>query len=253
MAVYGGPEIHGLPNCILAVDASDPRSYPGTGNIWYDMSFKRNHMQQTTPSYMPTFTQSNGLKYFDFGSTYQHFKSVNYADVSNDNEFALTAIVGLSERQIRNFSGIVSCGLERSNAAFARFALVSYGYQSNVYGQGLGTDMWAPAGRRTTLGNSLPLDTPTIAAWTIPRWQDMKTATKIFMNGVETPTFSYGGSEVSTTATLNPFHWYFGNWQLSRTDMDFQGKFYFVYLFNTALDDQTIYNYYLELKSKVGL
>ena len=222
------------------------------GATWYDMSPRKNHMTQTVASQTPTFGTAAGLNYFTFNSAQRHFKSIYTAPVSNDNEFALTAIVGLAETERRNFNGIISCGLERSNSAFARFALVSYNYQSSTYGQGLGTDMWAPAGRRTTLGNSLPLDTPTVAAWVIPRWQDMKTTTKIFMNGVEAPTFSYGGSTVSTTAVLNPFKWYFGNWQVTRTDMDFQGRFYFVYLFDTALSDATIAQYYQKLKSRVG-
>lgn len=252
MGILYGREIYDQDSCILAVDAANADSYSGSGNVWRDLSPYKNHMQQTDSNRMPTFNTASGLSYFQFGSTYQHFKSTNYTGLSNDEDFALTAIVGIEENERRNFSGIVTCGLERSNSAFARFALLSYNYQSSSYGQGLGTDIWAPSGRRTTNGNSMPLNTPTIAAWVIPKWLDTKTTTKIFMNGSEVSTFSYGGSNVSTTATTNPFHWYFGNWQLSRTDMDFQGKIYFVYLFNTALSDEMIYKYYLRLKSKVG-
>lgn len=253
MGLTYGQNIYERNNCILAVDASDPRSYPGSGDTWYDLSPYKNHMRQTNSSLMPTFTNSGGLKYFQFGGAQQHFKSINYTGLSNDEEFALTAIVGLEENERRRFSGIVTCGLGRSNSAYARFALLSYDYQSSTYGQGLGTDIWAPSGRRTSSGNSLPLNTPSVATWKIPRWLDTKTTTKIFINDQEKQAFSYGGANVSTTATTNEFYWHFGNWQLSRTDMDFQGKIFFVYIFNTALDDDLIKKYYLRLKNRVGL
>lgn len=70
MAVYSGPEIvnSGL---VLHLDAANPRSYPGTGTTWYDLSNKSANMMLTNG---PSFT-SGTIPYItfdgvnDYGST----------------------------------------------------------------------------------------------------------------------------------------------------------------------------------------
>ena len=42
MAVFAGPTISNS-GLIIYLDAANPKSYPGSGNIWYDLSGKENH------------------------------------------------------------------------------------------------------------------------------------------------------------------------------------------------------------------
>jgi len=38
MASYSGPNINGNDTCVLYLDAANPKSFPGSGNIWYNMA-----------------------------------------------------------------------------------------------------------------------------------------------------------------------------------------------------------------------
>jgi len=63
MACHGGPNIvdDGL---VLCLDAANPKSYPGSGDTWYDISGKNNHAQANTV--MPSFHSNGSLSYFQF-------------------------------------------------------------------------------------------------------------------------------------------------------------------------------------------
>ena len=61
MACNAGPDIieDGL---LISLDASNPRSYPGSGNEWYDLSGNNYHMSLKNS---PSFTTFNGAACFD--------------------------------------------------------------------------------------------------------------------------------------------------------------------------------------------
>ena len=56
MATSGGPNII-TDGLVLALDAASPRSYPGTGTTWYDLSGNDNNGTLTNG---PTFANGNG-------------------------------------------------------------------------------------------------------------------------------------------------------------------------------------------------
>jgi hypothetical protein len=64
MSVSYSPTINSN-GLILCLDASNPKSYPGSGNTWYDVSGNGNHFTINSTAY-----NSSGAKYMDFNGSY---------------------------------------------------------------------------------------------------------------------------------------------------------------------------------------
>jgi hypothetical protein len=64
MSVYAGPEIvnDGL---VLCLDAANPKSYPGSGTTWFDVSGRNNHGTMTSVTYN---SSNNGTMIYDAGT-----------------------------------------------------------------------------------------------------------------------------------------------------------------------------------------
>ena len=56
MSIYGGPEIV-TDGLVLHLDAANSKSYPGSGNTWFDLSGNNNHV---TLINSPLYSSSNG-------------------------------------------------------------------------------------------------------------------------------------------------------------------------------------------------
>lgn len=85
MTCFSGPEIieDGL---VLALDAANPRSYPGSGTVWYDVSGNGNNFQLfNSPSHVGS--------YFNFDGINDYAKSINPIDLSMFD--AVTVEIGL--------------------------------------------------------------------------------------------------------------------------------------------------------------
>ena len=63
MARNIGPSIV-RDNLVLCLDAGNTKSYPGSGDTWYDISGKGNHAEANTS--MPSFYSDGALSYFQF-------------------------------------------------------------------------------------------------------------------------------------------------------------------------------------------
>ena len=85
MAIYAGPDIveNGL---VLHLDAANPRSYPGTGTGWFDLSGRNNHF---TLFNSPVFNNNK----FVFDGINDYAVSTNtIADLSTTNSFTIQYI-----------------------------------------------------------------------------------------------------------------------------------------------------------------
>jgi hypothetical protein len=95
MSVYGGPEIvnSGL---VLCLDAANPKSYPGSGTTWTDMSGLGNHGTLTNG---PTFSSNNaGGIVFDGTNDYVSLlPSTRYTTLTIEIWFKTTTV--LASRQ----------------------------------------------------------------------------------------------------------------------------------------------------------
>ena len=63
MGFYNSPRII-TDNLVLCLDAGNTKSYPGSGDTWYDISGNGNHAEANTV--MPSFHSDGALSYFQF-------------------------------------------------------------------------------------------------------------------------------------------------------------------------------------------
>lgn len=76
MSVYAGPKIP-TSGLVLCLDAANTKSYPGSGNTWYDSSGAGNHM---TLFNSPAFSSANnGVLQFDGVTQYGSIVGLNYS------------------------------------------------------------------------------------------------------------------------------------------------------------------------------
>jgi len=68
MGVSAGPRIE-TDGLVLALDAGNTASYPGSGSDWYDLSGNNFHMSLKNS---PTFSSSGNNKYFDLDGSSDH-------------------------------------------------------------------------------------------------------------------------------------------------------------------------------------
>jgi len=75
MSVIDGTNVSNNGDLIFYLDAANPKSYPGSGGTWYDLSINKNNF---TLYNTPTYTQ-NGTTgtYFTFNGTNQYARSTN--------------------------------------------------------------------------------------------------------------------------------------------------------------------------------
>jgi hypothetical protein len=60
MSVFGGPEIS-TDGLVVALDATNSKSYPGSGTTWFDISGKNNHATISSGEYVSSgFLQNSG-------------------------------------------------------------------------------------------------------------------------------------------------------------------------------------------------
>lgn len=78
MATAGGPNIV-TDGLVLALDASNKKSFPGSGTTWYDLSGNGN---DATLFNTPTYTTANGGR-FEFDGTYEY---LNFPEISFTNQ-----------------------------------------------------------------------------------------------------------------------------------------------------------------------
>jgi hypothetical protein len=75
MSVIDGPNLANTSDLIFYLDAANPKSYPGTGSTWYDITANKNNF---TLFNTPTYT-SNGTTgtYLTFNGSNQYVRSTN--------------------------------------------------------------------------------------------------------------------------------------------------------------------------------
>jgi hypothetical protein len=71
-----GNQVARKNNLVIYLDAGNPKSYPGSGTLWKDLSGNNNNATLTNVSFNP-----NNLGYMEFNG------STSYADISNSSTF----------------------------------------------------------------------------------------------------------------------------------------------------------------------
>lgn len=93
MSVFANPNIVSS-NLVLALDAGNPRSYSGSGTVWYDVSGNNNNFNIVATAYNAT-----GPKYMDFNGSYgiaKNTSNIPLTDATGVTYFVVTRILNSS-------------------------------------------------------------------------------------------------------------------------------------------------------------
>jgi hypothetical protein len=132
MAVYGGPDIV-TSGLVLHLDAGNTKSYPGTGNTWYDLS---ENNRNGTINGSPAFT--NG--YFDITGDATYVSIPNSGLVPRTNDFTYSCWI--------NFDSVDGLDTIFENGSWTDTLLFRYQTNAfNVYSEGAlrGSFAWTAA------------------------------------------------------------------------------------------------------------
>ena len=235
MGVKSGPNFV-TDGLVFAVDMSSTRSYPGSGNIVYDLS---GNGYNFTSSTRPTFTSVNGINCMDFTSgNGEHMDSAINSPFTGDN-FAISVSAVVNENSTGNYKAILS---QNEQDGMDSMCFVSLSGK-------FGTDHWSPGGRRLVSAHGS--NQIHMVTWTVPSWDEHQTTTlKIYINGVAQSTEEYS---VDTVGSLVADAFRIGNWQLSRADMDFDGQIYAVSCYNKELSAAEVLQNYNAYKNRFNI
>lgn len=235
MATKLGPN-YVTDGLVFAVDMSSTRSYPGSGTTVYDLS---GNGYDFTSSTRPDFTSVNGINCMDFTSgNGEHMNSAINSPFSGDN-FAISVSAVVNENSTGSFKSILS---QHEQDGYDSMSFVSLDGK-------FGTDHWNPGGRRITSAHGS--NQIHMVTWTVPSWDEHQTATlKIYINGVAQSTEEYS---VDTVGSLVADKFRIGNWQTSRSDMDFDGQIYAVSCYNKELSAAEVLQNYNAYKNRFNI
>lgn len=208
----------------------------GSRDLWRDLSGNENHF--TTTNSPQLIEDEEGRKCFDFYGAEKHFESVNNSPFSGSN-FPITVQAVFRENTTTSFAGILTQGQQNSTKCMSFMS----------YNGKFATDQWGPQGRRLSL--SPELNKIHFVTWVTPDWTNHKTNTEIYLGDISQPTDLYADGSTTTDVVLGKLK--IGNWQLDRTDMDFNGQLYSIKVYDRALSKEEISQNFKAFKNKYKL
>jgi hypothetical protein len=225
MGVIIGPNIE-KEGLFLALDARNSKSYPGTGNIWYDLSGNSNNF--TAVNGVETTWNSDG--YFDFDSASNHYFNLSKSIPSHTE---LTVIGGAFVETNNRYLGIINSF--DSNEDFD--------YRD---------DNWCLTTGNFSLRARFGMETNGMAAYTSTNIFEKYTCfgarvkasgfVNFYINGVEDTT---GDTTFSLADWNNHDRMLIGaRWNNNTVDTsnDLNGKLYFLYIWHRYLDENYVKN-----------
>mgnify|MGYP003135616772 FL=1 len=236
MGVKSGPNFvrDGL---VFAIDLGSTRSWNGTSATVNDLTGNGyNFTSSTRPGFVNPGTTKPYLNYTSGNG--EHMDSAINSPFSGDN-FAISVNAIVDEDATGSFKGILS---QHEQDAMDSMCFVSLNGK-------FGTDHWSPGGRQLVSAHGS--NQIHMVTWTCPSWDEHQTSSlKIYLNGVAQSTESYS---VDTVGALVADVFRIGNWQTSRSDMDFDGRIYAVSCYNKELSAAEVLQNYNAYKNRFNI
>jgi len=241
MTAFGGPDIitNGL---VLALDAANPLSYPGSGNIWYDTSGNNNNATKNGNTANPVW---NSAGYFTFAASDGSTGANNIFTVANS-----ATLQNLTHVTIQ-----FVCAMETKTPVgsdYSWMCIVTKGEEGG--NQRPGTSVNQDSGLRyyhiecpSATDSSVNLFTS--ADYTGNKYNMFQTrvsnagGTQGWLNGAQVST-----SGITTTGNTSTL--YIGSNGFFEL---FKGKFANLYIYNRALTDAELVQNYQALRTRFGL
>jgi hypothetical protein len=241
MGFYRGPHIV-TDGLVLCLDAANPKSYPGSGNTWYDVSGNGNHATKNGNAANPTW---NSAGYFSFAASDGTTGANNIFTVANS-----STLQNLTDTTVQFI-----CAMETKTPVgsdYGWMCMVTKGEEGN---QRPGTSVNQDSGLRyyhiecpgavNSVANLF-----TNSDYTGTKWNMFQTrisnagGTQGWLNGVQVS--SDGG--LTTTGNTNTL--YIGN---NGSFELFKGKMASIYIYNRALTAAEMQQNFDATKSRFGL
>ena len=240
MGFYRGPHIV-TDGLVLALDATNTKSYPGSGNTWYDVSGNGNHATKNGNAANPTW---NSAGYFSFAASDGTTGANNVFTVANS-----STLQNLTDTTVQFI-----CAMDTKTPVGSDYdwmCIVSKGEEGT---QRPGTSVNQGSGLRyyhieTPAGTNSSADLFTSADYTGNKWNMFQTrvsnagGTQGWLNGVQVSTS--GNTTTGNTSTL-----YIGSNGYFEL---FKGKMASIYIYNRALTDRELLQNFDATKSRFGL
>ncbi len=221
---------------MMYLDASNTRSYPGTGNTWYDLRGNGNH---STLAGSPTFSGSNSAYYFTFDS---NTKSGTFSTnlLSNYSSGTIECSVYISNTSTSFISA-------RQRNGVNTFSVLSVGSYADAGGQmATGTSgvvYYHNKNAQTVLASSTSLSANT--------WYSLAVTFNtlgaiIYINGIQNASVS-GDYSVPNDTSTDPR---IGAWIKDGTNFPMNGRLGQFKIYNRALSSQEILQNYNATKMR---
>lgn len=226
---------------VLCLDAANAKSYPGTGNTWFDISGRGNHASKNGNAANPVW---NAAGYFAFAATDGSTGVNNIFTVGNS----------ATLQNLTNTTVQFVCAMETKTPVgndYGWMCIVTKGEEGN---QRPGTSVHQDSGQRfyhieCPAGTNSSADLFTGADYTGNKYNLFQTVvsnaggTQGNLNGVQVST-----SGVTTTGNTGTL--FIGNNGSFET---FKGKFACLYIYNRALTSKELTQNYQALKPRFGI
>ena len=226
---------------VLCLDAANAKSYPGSGNTWFDVSGKGNHASKNGNAANPVW---NAAGYFTFAAS----------DGSTGANNVFTVANSATLQNLTNTTVQFVCAMETKTPVGSDYdwmCIVTKGEEGN---QRPGTSVHQDSGQRyyhieCPAGTNSSADLFTGADYTGNKYNLFQTVvssaggTQGNLNGVQVSTS--GTTTAGNTSTL-----YIGSNGFFEL---FKGKFACLYIYNRALSSSELVQNYQALKPRFGI
>ena len=242
-----------MTNILAHYDASNIASYPGSGNIWYDISGNNyNSLTSSDPSTYPTFSSLNSGKFIYDGVNDYH--GLPFMPYGTQNLTIQTWIRCSSQT-----GSFFSQGMYPANTAggFHLFVRDSLNGLSNSVTWFVVTD-WSASKYKGIITNS---NVFTNNVWfnVGVTWNYSTKSMKIYINGVEQGTNTFASSGTDLNGTLTPNNQFgraqsIGTYDESRIgNLQYNGDVGSLIIYNTELNSSQILGNFNATKTRFGL
>ena len=231
MAVYKNSPPIVTSGLILHLDASNPNSYSGTGNVWYDLSGQNAHGGITGSV---TYVNNGAQSYFNFATA----GSSNYISSSLSQSYLDITVVFNPDFTLNSNSSLVgligsSTDINNADTSLRFSGSNGTGPWTTINGVGNANDWAFPSTIYYINGNPLSGSSVSLnSGWNI-----------------------FGGPRTNTVSGSfkNPFAYFIGIEGFSAGVRDYQGKIAACYMYNRTLSSAEQTQNYLALKGRFGL
>jgi len=230
---------------VLYLDAANPKSYPGSGTDWYDLSGNNNNVSLNGTG----ITWENG--YFSFNGSGDYCKTINNLNLSSYNSLTITLNIRLKSYDLSNIYVLYELGPNFNSYSDCFVASANDNSASQNYecflavkgNVGYNNDAWS----KTYINDLNWKNWCAIFDMTITSGKE----TKLYTNGQNRLSLGVGGYSNNNTSN-------FGNrilYILSRGGTSYFTPCYLssVQIYNKVLSDSEILQNYNSTKGRFGL